>query len=174
MEHIDDRKTIIALQKAREKKGFSYNMLVEATKEIGEPVAYSTISKVFGKDGENTSFNYINTLQPLVKILLDGDQEDAEVASLQAELKVKEETIEKLNLRIETLIKQMDFMMHQIELKDKRMDTKDELIQRVMDRNDKKDQSIKELMEENKKLDEDLRELMNRCKQCVNHVAESK
>ena len=166
MEHIDDKEIIRKLQKSREKKGISYNMLVEMTKEIGEPVAYSTISKVFGKDGENTSFNYIGTLQPLAKILLDGEEDDAEVVSLQAELKVKEETIEKLNLRIETLIKQMDFMMHQIELKDKRMDTKDELIQRVMDRNDKKDQSIKELMEENKKLEEDLRELMNRCKLC--------
>ena len=108
-------------------------------------------------------------MQPLVKILLDGEEDDSEFASLQAELKVKEETIEKLNLRIETLIKQMDFMMHQIELKDKRMDNKDDIIKRIMDRNDKKDASIHELMEENKMLDETIRQLMEKCQLCVNH-----
>lgn len=166
MEHIDDKEIIRKLQRAREKKGISYNMLVEMTKEIGEPVAYSTISKVFGKDGENTSFNYINTLQPLAKILLDGEEEDAEVSNLHAELKVKEEIIAKLNLQIESLLRQMDFMKNQIELKDKRMDNKDDIIKRIMDRNDKKDAAIYELTEYNKKLSEDIHELMNRCKFC--------
>lgn len=166
MEHIDDKEIIRKLQRSREKKGISYNMLVEMTKEIGEPVAYSTISKVFGKDGENTSFNYINTLQPLAKILLDGEEEDSEVSNLQAELKVKEEVIAKLNLQIESLLKQMDFMKNQIELKDKRMDNKDDIIKRIMDRNDKKDAAIYELTEDNRKLSEDIHELMNRCKLC--------
>lgn len=166
MEHIDDRKTILELKEARIKKGYSYNMLVEMTKDIGEPVAYSTISKVFSKDGENTSFNYINTLQPLVKVLLDGEEDDSEIIALQAALKSKEDTIEKLKVQIDSLLNQLNFMEKQIELKDKRMDTKDELIQRVMDRNDKKDLAINQLMEENKRLDETIRNLLEKCRSC--------
>lgn len=185
MEHIDDKKTIRKLQKAREKKGYSYNMLVEATKEIGEPVAYSTISKVFGKDGENTSFNYINTLQPLVKILLDGDEEE-DTTNLQSELKLKEKTIEKLNEKIAALHAQMEsmreeetrrlnFLKTQIELKDRRMDENKQMIDRVMDRNDNKDRIISEkdriiaeLADENRRLEEDLRTILERCKKCIN------
>ena len=163
MEHIDDRKTILDLKAARIKKGYSYNMLADMTKEIGEPVAYSTISKVFGKDGENTSFNYISTLQPLVKILLDNE-EDSESTDFQAALKAKDDIIEKLNVQIESLCNQVDFMKNQIQLKDNRMERKDSWIQEQRE-------EIVELREENKKLEEDLREIRNRCKLCDNYIS---
>lgn len=159
MEHIDDRKTILDLQAARIKKGYSYNMLVEMTKEIGEPVAYSTISKVFGKDGENTSFNYIGTLQPLVKILLDDKEEESEFATLQAALKAKDDIIEKLNVQIESLYNQVDFLKNQIQLKDNRMERKDSWIQEQRE-------EIVELREENKKLEDDIHKLLERCNRC--------
>ena len=172
MEHIDDRKTILDLKAARIKKGYSYNMLADMTKEIGEPVAYSTISKVFGKDGENTSFNYINTLQPLVKILLDNEskilydlsyknEEDSESTDFQAALKAKDDIIEKLNMQIESLCNQVDFMKNQIQLKDNRMERKDSWIQEQRE-------EIVELREENKKLEEDIHKLLEKCRVCGN------
>lgn len=189
MEHIDDKELIRKLQRAREKKSISYNMLVEMTKEIGQGVAYSTISKVFGKDGENTSFNYINTLQPLAKVLLTDDEHDEddedfkfEVITLRSELKIRDVTIEMLKTQIEALQGEKELLKSQVDIKDKRMNDQTEMINRVMDeseqtrkrimdRNDKKEATIFELMQENKKLEEDLREIRNRCKLCDNYIS---
>ena len=185
MEYSNCKDLIRDLKKARIAKSYSYNMLFDMLAGTEEEIASSTIANVFAKDSEEKNFNYFTTLLPLKKILLDDEPEEdesyKEILRLQSELKIKEETIIKLNDQIDSLYEQikqirdeetrrLTFMKSQIDLKDKRMDTKDELIQRVMDRNDKKDQSIKELMEENKKLEEDLRELMNRCKLCGKQI----
>lgn len=172
---------IIELKKAIAEKNIGQTELLKIMEEHGHPIAKTTVQRLY-KDGSevNDSFRYKDTLQPLAEVLL-GDKDDCfdpvEIARLQAEIKLKDETIAILNNQIDSLIaqidqihteeaKQIEFLHNQIRLKDQRMDTKDVLIQRVMDRNDNKDRAIAELMEENKKLDESIRELLDRCRVC--------
>lgn len=183
MELKDNREIIIELKKAKNEKELTLPRLEEMLRAQKKDVAMTTLKRVFREGSEdNDSFNYASTLKPLAELLLDEDNDGTsanavEIANLKADIKVKEQTIDRLQAQIDSLhiqmqnmreeeTKRLNFMKTQIELKDKRMDTKDELIQRVMDRNDKKDKAIAELMEENKRLDEDIRKLLEKCQTC--------
>ena len=183
MELKDNRDIIIELKKAKKEKELTLPRLEEMLRSQKKDVAMTTLKRVF-RDGseDNDSFNYASTLKPLAELLLDENNDGTsasaiEIANLRAEIKVKEQTIEKLQAQIDSLHIQMQnmreeytkhigFMEKQIQLKDRRMDEKDILIQRIMDRNDKKDKAIAELMEENKRLDEDIRKLLEKCQAC--------
>lgn len=183
MELKDNRDIIIELKKAKKEKELTLPRLEEMLRAQKKDVAMTTLKRVFREGSEdNDSFNYASTLKPLAELLLDENNDGTsisavEIANLKADIKVKEQTIDRLPAQIDSLhiqmqnmreeeTKRLNFMKTQIELKDKRMDTKDELIQRVMDRNDKKDKAIAELMEENKRLDEDIRKLLEKCQAC--------
>ena len=172
---------IIELKKAIAEKNIGQTELQKIMEERGHPIAKTTIQRLY-KDGSevNDSFRYKDTLQPIAEVLLpDKDPyfDPVEIARLQAEIKLKDETISILNNQIDALIaqikqireedaKQIKFLHDQIHLKDQRMDAKDALVQRVMDHNDKKDKAISDLTEENKKLDDSIRELLDRCRVC--------
>ena len=171
---------IIELKKAIAEKNIGQTELMKIMEEHGHPLAKTTVQRLY-KDGSevNDSFRYKDTLQPLAEVLLDEDPyfDPVELARLQAEIKLKDETIAILNNQIDSLIeqieqiraedaKQIEFLHKQINLKDQRMDAKDALVQRIMDRNDKKDKAIADLTEENKRLDESIRQLLDKCRQC--------
>lgn len=183
MELKSNHDVIIELKKAKEERHITLSELMDMLKANNQDVSKTTLTRVFREGSEdNDNFNYTYTLKPIADILLpEGEEKDSlfamELHNLQAELKVKDETISKLREQIESLHNQMKaireedakhihFMETQIQLKDRRMDDKDVLIQRVMDRNDKKDRAIADLMEENKKLDESIRSLLEKCKNC--------
>ena len=183
MELKSNHDVIVELKKAKEERHITLSELMDMLKANNQDVSKTTLTRVFREGSEdNDNFNYTYTLKPIADILLpEGEEKDSlfamELHNLQAELKVKDETISKLREQIESLHNQMKaireedakhihFMETQIQLKDRRMDDKDVLIQRVMDRNDKKDRAIADLMEENKKLDESIRSLLEKCKNC--------
>lgn len=132
----------------------TYPRLMERIEKNGDSVSMSTLKRVFAEDSEvNDSFNYASTLMPIAKVLLDAEDvpgeentaEGIEIAALKADIRVKNEIIEKLQFQIDELKKKVDaikaeearrlsFLRNQIELKDRRMDEKDEIIKRLMDK----------------------------------------
>lgn len=111
-------------------------------------VSLSTVTRVFAEGSEKQSFRY-ESIRPIAKMLLDLDSldegEDDEKA-LKAIIKFKESTIESLKEQLEQekeryqrklekereqSRKSIEFLKHQIELKDKRIDLlMDELLKK--------------------------------------------
>ncbi len=109
-------------------------------------VSLSTVTKIFDKDSENKTFRY-DSIKPVAKMLLGLDSldegDDVEKA-LKAIIQYKETAIMQLKEQLETerekhekkLEKEraqsrtsIDFLKHQIELKDARIDTLLEMLQ---------------------------------------------
>ena len=114
----------------------------------GDYLSKSTISRVFADGSEENSFRYEETIRPIAKALLDiediEDDDNTDIRAMKSLLKYKIERIEELESQIEhlesTLDKEkikyhekmdkererynrsIDFLKHQIDLKDKRMD----------------------------------------------------
>lgn len=157
------KEIILKLKDVKQQRNLSLNDIVELTNET---VSKTTVQRVFADGSEENSFRYEETIRPIANALLDIDNfEESDNATIQAMksiLKYKMERIEELEQIIEQLrididkekIKshekleserehyneRIDFMNHQIELKDKRMDMLLEAIFR-------KDKSINELSE---------------------------
>lgn len=109
-------------------------------------VSLSTVTRIFDKDSENKTFRY-DSIKPVAKMLLGLDSldegDDGEKA-LKAIIQYKETAIMQLKEQLETerekhekkLEKEraqsrisIDFLKHQIELKDARIDTLLEMLQ---------------------------------------------
>ena len=109
-------------------------------------VSLSTVTRIFDKDSENKTFRY-DSIKPIAKMLLGLDSldegDDGEKA-LKAIIQYKETAIMQLKEQLETerekhekkLEKEraqsrtsIDFLKHQIELKDARIDTLLEMLQ---------------------------------------------
>lgn len=109
-------------------------------------VSLSTVTRIFDKDSENKAFRY-DSIKPVAKMLLGLDSldegEDGEKA-LKAIIQYKETAILQLKEQLEAerekhekkLEKEraqsrisIDFLKHQIELKDARIDTLLEMLQ---------------------------------------------
>lgn len=139
------KEIILKLKDVKIQRNLSLNDIVELTKEA---VSKTTVQRVFADGSEENSFRYEETIRPIANALLDIDNfEESDNATIQAMksiLKYKMERIEELEkmneqLRIdidkekikyhekldserEHYNERIDFMNHQIELKDKRMD----------------------------------------------------
>lgn len=109
-------------------------------------VSLSTVTRIFDKDSENKTFRY-DSIKPIAKMLLGLDSldegDDGEKAlkaiiqyketailqlkeQLEAEREKHEKKLEKERAQSRTSI---DFLKHQIELKDARIDTLLEMLQ---------------------------------------------
>ena len=77
---------------------------------------------------------------PIAKVLLrpehtptpEGSPYAGEIVLLKAELRVQAERVESLRDRNAILENRVDFMQHQIEIKDRRLDEREEIIRKVM------------------------------------------
>ena len=95
-------------------------------------VPFSTVSRIFAEGSENTSFRY-DSIHPIATMLLDlddlgegNDDEKAYKAIIQfyetAINQMKEQYENKIDAERADYRRRIDFLMHQIELKDDRID----------------------------------------------------
>ena len=143
---------IIKLREVQKEKKLSYDKILALLEEEGQFSSKSTLSRLFGENWEQYSFDYENTLIPIANVLLDveNDEEsdDAETKAFKSLLKVKMSVIddnskrtaelteevktgankerekyrEKLDAEVAKYQESLDFAMQQIELKDRRID----------------------------------------------------
>jgi len=153
------RDLIAKLREVYKEKDLSYDKLLSLMEQSDNYVSKSTLSRLFGKNWEQYSFDYENTLIPIANLLLDVEDEaddDSETKAFKSLLKFKMSVIdenakqiaelkeqlkevsskerskyaERLEKETEKFQKSLDFAMKQIELKDKRID-------QLMDANDR-------------------------------------
>ena len=147
------RDVILKLREVYKEKKLSYDKIISLMETDGEFTSKSTLSRLFGKNWEQYSFDYERTILPIANVLLDVDNIEADddldtkayksvirlkksiIAELEEKIKTveskeKSKYLEKLAIETEKFQKSLDFAMHQIELKDKRID-------QLMDANDR-------------------------------------
>lgn len=132
---------ILKLREVRLEKGLSYNDILALMEKNGDHLSKSTLSSIFNDDLDSKSFDYEYTLKPVATALLDIEtieaDDDMDTQAMKVLLKYKIQRIEELEAALakekvkyhERLDKErekhersIEFLKHQIELKDKRMD----------------------------------------------------
>lgn len=132
---------IIQIKEVQKSRGFSLGYIQNLLADDGVHIAKSTLSNLFAEGSENKNFDYEYTIRPVANALLDletiEESDDLDVRAMKAILKYKIERIEELEAALnrekvkyhEKLDKErsrsqktIDFLTHQIEIKDKRMD----------------------------------------------------
>ena len=148
---------IIKLKEVREEKGLSYTDILALMEKNNDFVSKSTLSRVFAEGSEDVSFKYDETIRPIAKALLDietiEETDNMDVQAMKSLLKYKMQRISDLEKQVEHLQTALDkekikaqekfdkerqlyndrieFLLHQIELKDKRMDM---LLEKVLNK----------------------------------------
>lgn len=130
----------------------SYDILLSLMEQDGDFTSKSTLSRLFGNNWEKYSFDYERTLIPIANALLDvetfEDYDDADTKAYKSLLKFKMSVISENSKKIAELTEQveevsnkerskyyekleeetikfqtsLDFLKHQVELKDQRID----------------------------------------------------
>lgn len=144
----NNRELIIQLKKVRQEKKLSFNDILDLMEKNDDYLSKSTLSRVFADGSEDVSFRYDETIRPIANALLDIDKIEADdnddvqalkrvvqqneklIAGLQQkltdmELKVDEEKLadyEKMEREREAWGRSIEFLKHQIEIKDARID----------------------------------------------------
>lgn len=120
-----------------DKEKYSYGNLLKEMEANGDFLSKSTLSRLFGKDWEKYSFDYENTIFPIVKVMIGSEESEDEIEwdsdtaklalkfKLESEAEVRKEKEKyhaKLAAETERFQKSLDFATHQIKLKDDRID----------------------------------------------------
>ena len=168
------RDVILKLKEVKKEKGLSLDKILIMVEKNGEYISKSTLARVFRDDSENSSFKYEETIRPIANALLDienfEDTDDPETLAFKSILQLKMRVIdensrkiaelqeqaektaskekmkylEKLEKETDKFQKSLQFLKHQVELKDKRID-------QLMDANDRlsitNDRLINQLMD---------------------------
>ena len=121
----------------------TFQRISDLVEQNGEYVSMSTIKRVFEDGSESYGFQYENTLRPIANAVLglysDSEEEPTadEAAAMKAIIDYKTERIEMLTAQLErteeSYRKRLEFLKHQIELKDSRIDRRDDLIERLIE-----------------------------------------
>ena len=163
---INNRDIIIQLKQVREEKGLSYNDILTLVRDNNGDVSRSSIQRVFAEGSEEETFKFEETIKPIADALLDinsfEDDDDLDTKAMKSLLQYKSQRIIELERHIKVLegdiakiklsnhermdkererwSRSIDFLKHQIELKDERMD---KLLEAVFN----KDKLYNELLE---------------------------
>lgn len=125
------------LKRVRSEDGLSISEIVKLCEENGESVSETTIKKVFAEGSEAFSFNYENTLKPIINALLGDHEETAETDMMISVAEFKAAKIKDLESQLERMEnsykRRIDFLKNQIEIKDARIDKRDEMITKLID-----------------------------------------
>ena len=135
------REVIIKLKEVKAEKDLSFDKILALMEQNGQYLSKSTLSRVFADGSEDKSFRYEETLRPIANALLDIEtieqDDDLDTQAYKSILRLKKDLIRELKEELnnekikyhEKLAKEtqhfqesLDFMKHQIELKDKRID----------------------------------------------------
>lgn len=146
------RDLILKLRAVYKEKSLSYDKMMSEMEQNGEYTSKSTLSRLFGNNWEKYSFDYEKTLIPIANVLLDvehfEDDDDADTKAYKSLLRFKMSVIDNNSKQIEELKQQiaevstkerskyldkleketekfqrsLDFLKHQVELKDQRID----------------------------------------------------
>lgn len=135
------KELITLLKQIRQEKNLSFDKILQMMEENGDYLSKSTLSRVF-QDGseDNGSFRY-ETLKPIADVLLDIEHievdDSTDTKAYKSILKLKKEIIdelksqneqvkityaEKLQEETDKFQRSVEFLKHQIELKDQRID----------------------------------------------------
>lgn len=152
---IDTRDVILALKKVKSEQKLSIDKILTMVEQQDPSTAVSrtSIARVFRKGSENQIFKYEGTLRPIANALLDMENietsDDTETTAMKSILRLKKDLIDELESKLKTVKsdehlkyqkkleeltenyqRSIDFLNHQIALKDKRID-------QLMDANEK-------------------------------------
>lgn len=154
------RDVILKLKEVKKEKGLSLDKILLMMENDGNFLSKSTLSRVFAKGSEDKSFRYEETIRPIANALLDIENiesdDDIDTQAYKAILKLKKDLIidlenklqrvesdeklkyqKKLEEQAEKFQRSIDFLNHQIELKDKRIDHLLNVNERLANTNDK-------------------------------------
>ena len=67
----NSRDLIIKLREVQKEKNISYDKILSLMEQNDQFSSKSTLSRLFGNNWENYSFDYENTLIPIANVLLD-------------------------------------------------------------------------------------------------------
>lgn len=87
-------------------------------------VSMSTVTRIFADGSENQSFRY-ESLKPIAQLLLNSDGLDEEIDSDEFQMQInelKDKYERKIEKERDQNRRSLDFLKHQIELKDNRID----------------------------------------------------
>ena len=148
MEYSATQEIILNLKAVKEAQNLSIAKIKDMVDGTGAYLSLTTIRRVFAENSETEdSFSYENTLRPIAQALLVNSPADdvgrAKVEAYEAILRHKNEIIDSLKKQIESIRSEhdsrckecegrMDFLMHQIDLKDARMERKDKIIDQLL------------------------------------------
>lgn len=148
MEYSATQEIILNLKAVKEAQNLSIPKIKDMVDSTGAYLSLTTIRRVFADNSETEdSFSYENTLRPIAQALLVNSPADdvgrAKVEAYEAILRHKNEIIDSLKKQIESIRSEhdsrckecegrMDFLMHQIDLKDARMERKDKIIDQLL------------------------------------------
>lgn len=125
------------LKRVRSEDGLSISEIVKLCEENGESVSETTVKKVFAEGSEAFSFNYENTLKPIINALLGDHEETAETDMMISVAEFKAAKIKDLESQLERMEnsykRRIEFLKNQIEIKDARIDKRDEMITKLID-----------------------------------------
>lgn len=97
---------ILKLKEVKEEKHLSLQKIYDLLEQNGEHLAMTTLHRVFAEGSEDSSFNYDNTIRPLVHLLLHSETSGeaasaAEADALKEIIHMKNNMIEDLQRRLE-------------------------------------------------------------------------
>lgn len=153
MDFTATQEIIRSLKAVQETQSLSIPQIKTMLDATGAYVSMTTLRRVFAKDSETEdSFNYETTLRPIAQVLLHdrGHYTQDEVVLAKYEMyeaisRHKDEVIASLRKQLEEVRSEhdnrckecegrMDFLMHQIDLKDARMERKDKIIDKLLEK----------------------------------------
>lgn len=133
---------VMNLKKVREENGLSYQRIFDLVQESGNYVSISTIRRVFEEGSESYGWQYENTLKPIAAAVLGAysppDETAGDVAdTMQAIIDYKSLRIRELEDQLarseDSYKRRLEFIKHQIALKDERIDRRDAMIEKLVD-----------------------------------------
>ena len=158
----DTKQLLKQLKEIKTSKNLSLDQILKLIEDNGDFVSKSTLSRVFSEGSEDVDFRYETTLRPICDALLDIENietdDSTDVKAYKSILKLKKDIIlemkqelesekvnyaEKLEEETAKFQKSLDFVHHQIELKDQRIDALMSLTTELMQTNNK---LLKQLM----------------------------
>ena len=169
---------ILKLKEVREEKKLSFQDIMRLMEQNGAYTSKSTLSRVFSDGSEDLHFKYEETIRPIANALLDMEtiEEDdpTDIQAMKSLLKYKIDRItelerhvarleaerdkeqikhhEKLDRERERFNRSIDFLKHQIELKDERID-------KLMESSIRKEEQTNNILEQ----------LLTKCNNCEFH-----